>query len=90
MTWDYRIIKIDTKGSGDYFAIHEVYYDEDGEVRGHTARAMYVSSESPKGIMETLILMRHACKRPILDEMDLKKLYRKRKREEAKKPAFKL
>lgn len=35
MTWNYRIIKR-TFDTGDLYAIHEVYYDADGNPFGHT------------------------------------------------------
>lgn len=90
MTWNYRVIKMDEGKFGTYYAIHEVYYDGAGEITHYSNRPTDIAGESIQDINGTIMLIRAATKKPILCEMELKKHFRKLKREEAKTPVFKL
>jgi hypothetical protein len=56
MTWNYRIIKHDT-GNISHYAIHEVFYDDDGKIMAWTEDAIEVSGESERDISHILRLM---------------------------------
>ena len=66
MTRNYRIIRRVTS-DGDWFAIHEVYYDGDGKPRSATTEPVAAASETPEGGVEVLQQMLHdALKYPSL------------------------
>ena len=71
MGWNYRVVK-HVKGDGtppngdtDY-GVYEVYYNEDGTVRGWTERAVSPGGETPKEFRGSLMLYTAAMKRPVL------------------------
>lgn len=76
MTWNYRIIKSNwklKKLKGEQFAIHEVYYDKNGNPTSWSEKPQYLCAETVEAIMDDLILIRNAFKQPIL-ELKRKKL----------------
>lgn len=73
MSWNHRIIKSkwtlkDMKGES--FSIHEVYYDEKNNPISWTENPIYLSAEHPQEIMDELIHIKTAFKRPILEEVE--------------------
>jgi hypothetical protein len=69
-TWEYRIIKHDTD-EGTYFAVHEVFYDESGEIKGWTENPVSFGGDSEKELHRTLQTMIKDCKKPVLSEVAL-------------------
>lgn len=74
MTWNYRVIKYDHRpdynGDEPWFAIHEVYYDEDGKPTSVTENASTVSGEDLKWVVER---MQEAVSKPVLNWTDIVK-----------------
>lgn len=70
MSWNYRIIEF-----GTHLALHEVYYDKRGKVRGWTAEpAGFISdlAGSSAEIVDSLArALDDARRRPVLHERDL-------------------
>ena len=71
MSWNYRIIKSTFKmPSGDIeerYAIHEVYYDNNGNIIGWSKDPVYISGESLSDLEGDLKLYREAFCRSVLD-----------------------
>lgn len=68
MSWNYRVIRhpaSDIEGDEPTFAIHEVYYDDQGNPNGWTD-ATDVSAESVADVVEVLAMMLRATERPVL------------------------
>lgn len=72
MTWDYRIIEHDGKDES-YFAIHEVYYSDKGEIETWTADPINITGDSAKDVTKILQTMLKDIKRPVLKESELEK-----------------
>ena len=75
MTWNYRIIKSkwrlkDLKGV--CHAVHQVYYDKDGNPMSWSAEPAYLAGDEPTDIMDDIVRIRQAFKRPILEIKDEK------------------
>ena len=68
MSWNHRVIaKEDCEGE-EYLAIHEVYYNEDGDPKSMTKLPMEVSSQDIKGLKWTIKQMQMCLYRGILNE----------------------
>ena len=71
MTWNYRILRY-TDGT---LALHEVYYDEAGQVKNYTARPISFAVDADEGhdglVQSMKLALRDAIDRPILDVPDL-------------------
>jgi hypothetical protein len=65
-TWGYRVMR-HTEEPPAYFAVHEVHYDGDGNVRGWTQNPAVLLSEDSDGLRWTLERVREALDRPALD-----------------------
>ena len=71
MSWDYRVVR--RQGNDRYeptqffYGIHEAYYKKTGECFAITKEPVDVFGDTPSEVLETLIMMRQACKRPVLD-----------------------
>jgi hypothetical protein len=64
MTWNYRIMR--HYGEETFYAIHEVYYDDNGTVEWWTEKAEVIS-DTVEGILEVLSMMHDASLKDILD-----------------------
>jgi hypothetical protein len=51
-----------------YYAIHEVYYDEDGKVNGWTEEPIRILAESLEDLKFTLERLVECFDKPVLDE----------------------
>lgn len=68
MSWNYRIMRRPgPDGSADY-AIHEVYYGQDGEVRNWTANGVGPGGETLDELSSDLAFILAALSRPVLDQ----------------------
>lgn len=62
--WNYRVIK-DVVDGEDHFAVHEVYYNDDGSIMGWIASPVTLNSEEP-GFTFLLAKLPEAISKPIL------------------------
>ena len=71
MSWSYRVVKQVTKiplGDIDIsYGIHEVYYDENGDIVNISENPSYVISDDVNGLERNLQNMLEACKKPVID-----------------------
>jgi hypothetical protein len=71
MSWNYRVVKI-TEDDDDYFAIHEVYYNEDGSIRVMTESPVPVGGESVDSLRSSLQMMMSCLDKDVLVENEIK------------------
>ena len=71
-TWDYRIIRKESKdGSDEWYSVQELYYDDEtGEPMAQTIDLM-IEGDTVTGMRTQLELMLKALKEPVLDESDI-------------------
>lgn len=71
MSWNHRIIRhIEQRthmDDGIYYAIHEVYYDEDGKVNGWTEEPIRIMEESLDDLKVTLQRLIESLDKPVID-----------------------
>ncbi len=77
MTWNYRIIKHDLRRP-TYFAVHEVFYDDGGNITSWTSDAIDLTGGSRKDILATLAQITDDLKTPVLYETTMHKIDKKR------------
>lgn len=61
MTWNYRVIK-----NAEQFAIHEVFYKEDGSVEGYSDSPVFPRGESLEELAKELEHYASALEKPVL------------------------
>ncbi len=70
MSWNYRVLD-----HGTHFALHEVYYREDGSVRGWTAEPVGFVSPPEEGVEGLALSLERALsdarRQPVLRVADL-------------------
>ena len=64
--WNYRLIRRQTE-FGEEIAIHEVYYDEDGEPRSCSKEPVPVAGEDIEVFEKDVDLMKQAFSKDVLD-----------------------
>lgn len=70
MSWNFRVLKHDIKGEV-YFAIHEVYYDDDNTPNSCTTEPINLGLfENVEGLEWTLEKIKEGLKKPILNYSD--------------------
>ena len=74
MSWNYRVIK-----QNDYYAVHEVYYDKDGNPEAHTRLPCVPNGESKLDIELDLRFMILALYKPVLIWDEVTKKYKEGK-----------
>jgi hypothetical protein len=62
MTWNYRVMVRDGR-----YAVHAVYYADDGRITTWSAEPMDLSGESVEDLSEELERFRRALSEPVLD-----------------------
>lgn len=71
MTWNHRVIKYETRnlfGDPDVgYAIHEVFYNNDGEICGMTSDAVKPWGDTKEELREELLRMLAALDKPDID-----------------------
>lgn len=65
MSWNYRVFRYDEDPPA--YGIHEVYYDDDGNVESITERAVGVTADSRNGVLLVLADMADSFRHPVLD-----------------------
>ena len=75
MSWNYRLFKKKFHGHEEtYLEIHEVYYDEKGEIEGWTENAVKPIGMDVEEVKNNLDKMLQACEKPVLEESKLELL----------------
>ena len=70
MSWNYRIVQHLTRGEPAY-ALHEVYYGEDGIENGHTQAPIEFVGDSPEEVIRSLeMALKDAKERPVYVPFD--------------------
>ncbi len=71
MSWNYRVVKTVTKiplGDMDIsYGIHEVYYDENGDIVNISESLAHPLSDDLEGLKWSLERMMEACNKPVID-----------------------
>lgn len=71
MSWNYRVVKQVTKiplGDTDIsYGIHEVYYDDNGDIINISESLAHPLSDDLEGLQCNLERMMEACKKPTID-----------------------
>jgi hypothetical protein len=62
MTWNYRVMV-----RGGSYAVHAVYYADDGRITSWSAEPMALSGESIEDLTEEIERFRRALSEPVLD-----------------------
>lgn len=79
--WNYRLIRHlkrhSLMGTHEYFAVHEVYYREDGSIKSVGSEPSPIIGDSVKDANGTRVLMFNAFKAPPLDMAEIKKQWKK-------------
>ena len=71
MTWNYQVIKLTQHGKTTY-RLHEVYYNEGGEIANWTVEPVSVQGETLEEVRAVLTMMLDDVdKRPVLDMEEL-------------------
>lgn len=72
MSWNYRVIEYVEPEDDPWWAIHEVYYDDDGKPIRYTEEPAWAMSLEDMGGSLSWVLdrMRDALSRPVLKESD--------------------
>ncbi|MEL7561233.1 hypothetical protein [Stutzerimonas chloritidismutans] len=70
-TWNYRVIKSQDPIEGATFKIHEVYYDQSGEIEMWTERPVVLEEGSMESLETTLKYMLDATRKPPLEEASI-------------------
>ena len=66
MTWNYRVVK---KKYNDYvsYGIHEVFYDDNGNIEGCTEEPIDVSADSLEELKEVYNMMAEAFEQEVVE-----------------------
>ena len=86
--WNHRIVKHDKDPDRTrwYYAIHEVFYEDDNSIYAITTDPIAVVSEEKEDILETLKWMIDCYSKPVLSYIALEKIWEeKRKKRKGKK-----
>jgi hypothetical protein len=70
MSWNHRVMRQHFDSGEVHYGIREVFYDEDGTVKGWTAEPVDPHGESVDGLRECLQRMLAALDKPVLDERE--------------------
>jgi hypothetical protein len=65
MGWNYRIIETESSGERE-FSIHEVYYDDEGKIKGYSKNPVSVRAESVESIIWSLEKMIEGARKNVL------------------------
>ena len=67
MTWNHRVIRRKYETGEEYFAIHEVYYDDNGKPNGVTALPIAIFEDSVEDLAITIERVKECLSKPLLD-----------------------
>lgn len=74
MSWNYRVVKRVFENEKQ-FAIHEVYYNDDGEITMFSSAPIFICGDSLKTLSKDLKLYIKAFKKPVLSYKKLCKRF---------------
>lgn len=84
MSWNYRLIRHQKThkrmGTHEWYAVHEVYYREDGSIKAISEEPSPIIGDSVKDANGTRVLMFGAFKAAPLDMDEVRKEWRKERR----------
>ena len=66
MSWNHRLMKM-KDGEDDFYQIHEVYYDKEGNVESYTKNGVTVGGNDIEEVKWVLLKMLAALDKPVLD-----------------------
>jgi len=58
MSWNYRVMKKRNEDGASTYGVHEVYYNDDGSIRGYTENSVTPNSESAEDLAKTMKLIK--------------------------------
>lgn len=67
MSWNYRVMKRKISESEFEFGIYEVYYDDNGRVKGYTENSMTPVVHTAEGLKYELEIMMKAFDKEVLE-----------------------
>lgn len=70
MTWNYRVVRKQT-ADGEYYGIHEVYYDSDGNPEMVTVEPVAPCGDTLQELVDDMRYYIIAVSRPVLDYEDI-------------------
>lgn len=71
-TWNYRMIEHKNQDGSSWFAIHEVYYDDDGNPKYCTEGPCSANGEDTESLITDMQYMMLALNKPVLLYSDFK------------------
>jgi hypothetical protein len=71
MSWNYRVVKGTTEDGGEYFGIHEIYYNDDGGIRSMSEGPEPVAGETLEAVKSVLQKMTDCLSKDVLVEGDI-------------------
>lgn len=71
MTWNYRVIRHEDENGDCVYRIHEVYYDDAGNIKSWTEDVVKPSGESPGELRENCLYFLRAFRQPVLIEKEI-------------------
>ena len=66
MSWNHRLMKM-KDGEDDFYQIHEVFYDKEGNVESYTKNGITVGGKDIGEVKWVLLEMLAALDKPVLD-----------------------
>ena len=66
MSWNHRLMKM-KDGEDDFYQIHEVFYDKEGNVESYTKNGVTVGGKDIGEVKWVLLEMLAALDKPVLD-----------------------
>jgi len=66
MSWNHRVMKM-KDGEDDFYQIHEVFYDKEGNVESYTKNGVTVGGNNIEEVKWVLREMLAALDKPVLD-----------------------
>lgn len=67
MTWNHRVVQRPDRYGNPGYAIHEVYYDDEGTPHSCTTDSISPYGETPEDLAAELQRMLKACSLPVID-----------------------
>ena len=72
MTWNHRVVEHYNKEHDETtFNIHEIYYDDNGDIEFWTSDPVYAQGDDLVGLHNELVYMLAACQKPVLKATEL-------------------
>lgn len=72
MSWNHRVIKKTYPSGEESYGIHEVYYNENGEIYAHTTDPIDLNCETLDDLKQYIQWCLKACEKPILIDGEIK------------------